>query len=130
VATATLHLVTTLYLIDVAVIHPLGPTHLKHKDPIKHKERQKTDKYATLTADRGAVFVPFIVTTLGGIGGQAQEFIDTLSAYARSSSAAASHKDIIHGLQYGISVKIQQGNEEIVRAAHRQMVEVRRQNDI
>ena len=68
---------------------------------------------------RISVFVPFIATTFGGLGKEALKFIDMLSAYARHSSAAASHKTIMDDLKFGIAVKIQQGNYKIIDTAWR-----------
>ena len=72
-------------------IHPLGHTNFRHSDASKAKERQKKSKYDELAGEQSAVFVPFIATTFGGLGKEALKFIDMLSAYARHSSAAASH---------------------------------------
>ena len=108
-----------IFLLDVAIIHPLGHTNLRHSNAIQAKERQKKSKYDKLAAERSAVFVPFIATTFGGLGKEALKFIDMLSAYARHSSAAASHKTIMDDLKFGIAVKIQQGNYKIIDTAWR-----------
>ena len=100
-----------------------GPTcsnnQATHHNAIQAKERQKKSKYDKLAAERSAVFVPFIATTFGGLGKEALKFIDMLSAYARHSSAAASHKTIMDDLKFGIAVKIQQGNYKIIDTAWR-----------
>ena len=100
-------------------IHPLGHTNLRHSDAIKATERQKKSKYDELAAEQSAVFVPFIATTFGGLSKEALKFIDMLSAYARHSSAAASHKTIMDDFKFGIAVKIQQGNYKIIDTAWR-----------
>ena len=103
----------------MAIIHSLGHTNLRHSNAIQAKERQKKSKYDKLAAERSAVFVPFIATTFGGLGKEALKFIDMLAAYARHSSAAASHKTIMDDLKFGIAVKIQQGNYKIIDTAWR-----------
>ena len=63
--------------IDVSIKHPLAPTYAG-KDPevvVRRAEASKEQKYGEVAREAGAAFIPFIMTTYGGVGAKALAFV-------------------------------------------------------
>ena len=125
----TLNYIT--YLIDVAVTNPMAPS-ISHKvkTPLaaariaeKRKERSYRDALDLYYADGGSnhptvKFVPLVVEAFGGMGLQAQKFLQALSVHARDHLSAWSHYDVVDGLKRAIATALQRGNAMIVLAGY------------
>ena len=75
----------------------------------------KQDKYAKLSNEAGANFIPFVIESYGGLGKQAKKFIQTLGVYSREHGATITTRDLISGLRYAMSCMIQRGNGLIMQ---------------
>jgi len=72
---------------DFTISNPLASTHIKRclKNPhasLEAAENTKTKKHKSLVEKKGASFVPFALTTFGGLGMQALELLVKLAEHA------------------------------------------------
>lgn len=83
-----LHLDDEVFWVDVTVVDPCCPSHLRRSvaDTLKEAERAKNHKYREQARAMGATFVPFAMTTEGAMGKPAKEFVNTLSIYVAQRS--------------------------------------------
>lgn len=109
--------------IDVSVTHPLAPSYvgqaaLKHGYAAARREQEKIEEYKTYAAQQHAVFVPFVLESLGTLGKQARRYIDKLgdAAEAYSGEAAASFRARARSI---ISMTLQLGNARLVEFCRR-----------
>jgi len=56
------------FCVDVSVVHPLAPSHMKVDDPIDKREKEKRQKYKTYTDETNRSFIPAVVDTFGKFG--------------------------------------------------------------
>ena len=87
----------------------------------KDKESKYTramEAYANENNHDVVKFVPFAVECFGGMGSQAERFLNTLSVYARDHLSAWSHYDVVEGLKKAIATAIQRGNGMVVIAGY------------
>jgi hypothetical protein len=107
------------YFIDVTIISPTNPSNLSYGLKLlgaaAYKEKMKQNKYAKLSNEAGASFIPFVIESYGGLGKQAKKFIETLGVYSREHGATITTQDLISGLRYTMSCMIQRGNGLIMQ---------------
>ena len=106
-------------LIDVSVIHPLAATYLQSAQrPLgaaKTRENYKADKFAALTHEEKAEFVPFVMETTGALGKAARNFlIDTclFISLADEFNTPFKVKDYI---LRSLAIELQRGNALVVQ---------------
>ena len=107
------------YFIDVTVVSPSNPSNVNYGQVLLgaavNKEKLKQAKYGKESKDVGAVFVPFVIESYGGLATQAKEFIKTLGVWSQEHGATISTRDLISGLRYAISCMVQRGNGLIMQ---------------
>ena len=103
-------------LVDVTVRHSLAPSYLaqsassKSASLLQQAERHKIRKYNQMAIDNDAVFRPFAVNTLGVIGSEAKEVIQTISKAAEDNYSGHSFAEAYQSLLSAVAVTIQRGN--------------------
>ena len=93
------------FWIDVTVVNPLAASYLMDKDGgLKSREKQKSSKWKGYASRQmsNTTFMPFAITTTGGLGEAAEAILDMIAAKAQST------------FPYGIG-----GNPQKWRDAHR-----------
>ena len=88
------------FMVDVTIRHLEAPSH-RPRDPnavVEGPEREKSQKHARLAREKRAVVVPFVVTTVGGMGGQARDFVRLLSTGARANGVDVGRAQIATSL--------------------------------
>jgi hypothetical protein len=111
------------FAIDVAVPHPCArgyvavPSHARPGSVAELTEQNKTREYAEDARRFGAVFVPFVLETLGHIGRPAARFLNQLPALAvNAPSLGGPSPAAIRALAIaGCSVAVQRGNAACYR---------------
>ena len=68
--------------IDVSVVNPLIATYITDPSPLDTREKQKVGKWGNLARTQRVRFVPFIVSTFGGLGPKALEFLGFIASEA------------------------------------------------
>jgi hypothetical protein len=130
----TLNYIT--YLLDISVTNPTAPSIIKHVNkPLaaarraeKRKERSyelpmQTYRDGQGNTHHGAVrFVPFVLEAFGGMGGEAEKFLSSLSAFSRDNLSAWSHYDVVEGLKKAVAIALQRGNGMIMCAGYSRTV--------
>jgi hypothetical protein len=105
------------FLLDVTIIHPTCPTHVKQSNAMKTAEDDKTRTYKELAEGHLMEFVPFVVESFGGVAPRARVFLGQLSVFAQRWFGPWSQSEIMEGLEDAIAVAVQSYNGAIVRAA-------------
>jgi hypothetical protein len=109
---------------DVTVRNPTCPSHLvaaskKSLSTATAPEREKTNKYKDIAEDNDATFVPFAIETYGGLGDEANKFVNTLIAAAKKLQYTWAPSEIVSSIRHSIGVAIQKENACIVLAGLR-----------
>jgi len=81
--------------LDAVIRHSQAPTYMQRGgDCLKQAEKFKRDKYHEMveSAEHPVQFVPFAVDTFGRLGGDAQAFIEKLSAFAQANGVMSAKK--------------------------------------
>ena len=101
-------------LIDVTIVHPTCPSHVKQaQTQLKTAHdacENKTNKYMKLAQQQSADFVPFAVESFGGLSDSATDLINEISVFASEHLSAWSKEEIIEDLTSAIACAIQRGN--------------------
>jgi Reverse transcriptase (RNA-dependent DNA polymerase) len=114
-------------LVDVSVVHPLSASYIRRTvTPLAcaiQRERAKTSKYAALTKDQGARFMPFVFESYGALGGVGERFISSLAEEAEANSNGGVSSSAFNKMaRTALSVALQTGNARVslrgARAAH------------
>ena len=110
--------------VDVSVVNPLTSTYLNDKSPLVTRQKQKKSKYGDLARERGVRFIPFIVSTFGGLGPLAAEFLKWVANEAHGKGLIATSSGVEHavgqyrwGLTQQIGVAIAHANCCMVQEA-------------
>ena len=87
------------------------------------KAKEKKYREVLLSVEEGTKrpsykFVPFVVETHGGLGGEAEKFLSALSVFAKENTFAISHYDLMRGLRHSIAAAVQRGNAMIMLAGY------------
>ena len=76
------------YWIDVTIVNPLAPSYLTDKDGgLRKKEKQKMAKWKDYARGRlgNTIFMPFALTTMGGLGESADALLEMIAVRAQST---------------------------------------------
>ena len=82
----------------------------------RRHEQLKIKKYAELTRQQDAVFVPFAAETCGGLGPQALKLLKLISVRAIEHLSIWPHHDIVGHMLSSVAIAIQKGNSMTVLA--------------
>jgi hypothetical protein len=101
-------------LIDVTIVHPTCPSHVKQAQ-IQLKTahdacENKTNKYTKLAQQQSADFVPFAIESFGGLSDSATDLINEISVFASEHLSAWSKEEIVQDLTSAIACAVQRGN--------------------
>ncbi len=101
-------------LIDVTIVHPTCPSHVKQAQTQLRTARDacetKTNKYMKLAQQQSADFIPFALESYGGISDSANDLINEISVFASEHLSAWSKEEIIEDLTSAIACAVQRGN--------------------
>jgi hypothetical protein len=101
-------------LIDVTIVHPTCPSHVKQaQTQLKTAQdacETKTNKYMKLAQQQSADFVPFALESYGGISDSANDLINEISVFASEHLSAWSKEEIVEDLTSAIACAVQRGN--------------------
>jgi hypothetical protein len=100
---------TGTVLIDVSVCCAFAKSNIINKHPIRTRERQKTGKYTSAAAARGAEFIPFVVDSLGRFGEGALRVIDLIVTH-HHRTATNPHDNLQDSIIRCIGAVLQRGN--------------------
>ena len=110
------------FAIDVTVRHPTAPSHFAKaaQGPLevaKQAEVEKRDMYSNIrTSHPSFLVVPFVFETFGGIGSDANRFLDTLAYTSAQHSDVYTYQDVRGSAANTLSVILQRGNADILLA--------------
>ena len=78
--------------VDVSVVNPLIGSYINDKNPLVTRQNQKQAKYGDLARTSRVRFIPFVVSTFGGLGPMATELLQWIAseAYERGLVVATS----------------------------------------
>ena len=68
--------------VDVSVVNPLIDSYLNDKNPLVTRQKQKQAKYGEHARKLRVRFIPFVVSTFGGLGPMATELLQWIAAAA------------------------------------------------
>lgn len=109
---------------DVRVTNPSAKSNaraaLKILGASLEAERAKKRKHKKNAEKVGAVFVPYVVETYGGVTPEAQTFNHILAKYAEDLSTTETKDEFTQKLESEIAVAIQQGNYKMITNAAQQ----------
>jgi hypothetical protein len=101
-------------LVDVTIVHPTCPSHVKQAQTQLKAAHDacdtKTNKYMKLAQQQSADFVPFALESYGGISDSANDLINEISVFASEHLSAWSKEEIIDDLTSAIACAVQRGN--------------------
>ena len=110
--------------VDVSVVNPLATTYVNDKSPLVTRQKQKKSKYGDIARKRGVRFIPFIVSTFGGLGPLAAEFLKWVATEAHGKGLINASSGVEHavgqyrwGLTQQIGVAIAHANCCMVQEA-------------
>jgi hypothetical protein len=107
------------YLVDVSIAHPTNSSNLGSGQitlgAALAREKKKILKYKEHAEALGAVFVPFVVESYGGLGNRAREFLKTLGVYALEHALTCSPREWASDLAHAIGCTVQRGNALIMQ---------------
>eukprot|EP01068_Selenidium_serpulae_P019282 Selendium_serpulae@DN6519_c1_g1_i15.p2 len=107
-------------LIDVACVNTDTPSRIATpvKDVIKHWERMKVQKYEDSCFKRRARLVPFVVTTDGGFGKEADVYLQ-LASRSYCAKTNKSYSEEMNKFRSAISTAITRGSSFCIRGSHK-----------
>ena len=101
-------------LIDVTIVHPTCPSHIKQAQTqlkTAHDACQlKRSKYTKLAVQHHAEFIPFAIESYGGLSDPALQLIQEISVFASDHLSAWSKEEIVENLNSAIACAVQRGN--------------------
>ena len=107
--------------IDVSVVNPLIATYLTDSSPLVTREKQKVGKWGNLARTQRVRFVPFIVSTFGGLGPKALEFLGFIASEAFQKGLITTSTSMEHavgqyraGLAQRVGVAVAHANSCLV----------------
>ncbi|MBA2721612.1 MAG: hypothetical protein H0U56_01695 [Methylibium sp.] len=95
------------------------------KDPCPTRERSKTRKYAASCAAEGALFIPFVVTSVGHLGSEARRVIDLIASQHHVNHLKPD-RALRATITTAVCVQIQAGNAQVESAALHYLPTLRR----
>jgi ribonuclease HI len=114
----TMHTHVGPILIDVSICCTYAATNMSSQDPIITRERQKTKKYAATAADNCALFIPFVLDSVGRFGDGACRIIDLIIT-EHTNNALRPDPNLHDKITRGIAIQLQRGNGLVDAAALR-----------
>ena len=118
------HLGSLLLHIDVRITHPTStsymPVAMKSLGAAKQAEKEKKRKHGKNAENVGAVFVPYVVETFGGIAPEAETLNKKISTFAEEHSITENREDFLQKLKSEIASAVQYGNYRIATKAIQQ----------
>lgn len=101
-------------LIDVTIVHPTCPSHIKQAQTqlktAKYACDQKIQKYSNLAQQQSADFIPFAIESYGGLSESASSLINEIAVFATEHLSAWSKEEIMTDLTSSIACAVQRGN--------------------
>ena len=112
----TLQCHTGPVLIDVSICCAFAKSNLKSSNPIAARERQKTNRYESIARDNGAIFIPFVLDSMGRFGNGAWQVLDLiLTQHANNAIDPDPH---LHDkMVRSVAIQLQRGNALVEAAA-------------
>jgi hypothetical protein len=115
--------------VDVSVVNPLIASYLNDKNPLVTRQKQKQEKYGVHARNLRVRFIPFVVSTFGGLGPLAAEFLKWIAVQAFEKGLIVAASGAEHatgqyrwGLTQRIGVAIAHANSCIVQEARARAV--------
>ena len=108
------------FFVDVVVTHASSRSYVRHGDSagalLARAEKDKLDKHHELAERTKATLVPFAVTSAGGLGERALEFVKKLvSAQVHRGDSERAYNAAVHRALRRISVALHSGNAAVLR---------------
>ena len=95
--------------VDVSVVNPLIATYINDPSPLRTREKQKVGKWGNKARTNRVRFVPFVVSTFGGMGPQASEFLKFIANEAFQKGLITSTTSMEHALgqyRWGLTQRV------------------------
>jgi hypothetical protein len=115
--------------VDVSVVNPLIASYLNDKNPLVTRQKQKQEKYGVHARNLRVRFIPFVVSTFGGLGPLAAEFLKWIAVQAFEKGLIVATSGAEHatgqyrwGLTQRVGVAIAHANSCIVQEARARAV--------
>jgi hypothetical protein len=115
--------------VDVSVVNPLITSYLNDKNPLVTRQKQKQEKYGVHARNLRVRFIPFVVSTFGGLGPLAAEFLKWIAVQAFEKGLIVATSGAEHatgqyrwGLTQRVGVAIAHANSCIVQEARARAV--------
>ena len=110
------------WLVDVAIVHPLAPSHVKNASrsvlaTSQLKATEKRKRYKLMADSQQATFSPFVCETTGGLHDSVMAVINFIAKMARERPSLYSGQCIKHSILDSVAIAIQRGNATIMVAA-------------
>ena len=84
--------------VDVSVVNPLIASYVKDTSPLVTREKQKETKYGTHARSERVRFTPFVVSTFGGLGPKAVEFLKWIATEAHGKGLIVANSSAEHAM--------------------------------
>ena len=100
---------------DVAIVHPLAPGRVWHKESHRKlgaarvRERQKRRNYADLVTVHNYQLHPFVMETCGGMGPAAVQLVNIMAEAGEAHMRVWAKEDAVQALMHAVAVSVQRG---------------------
>ena len=112
------------FLIDVTIILPTAKTHIaKALEPLgaaKSAEKAKVKKHGAEAKRKGALLIPYVIETYGGMAPTARDFNKFLANYGVRNEMTYTKDEIFKSLYSKIAVAVQEGNRRCAEVGFQQ----------
>ena len=110
--------------IDVRITHPTSTSYMrtamKPLGAAKQAEKEKKRKHEKNAEKVGAIFVPYVIETFGGIAPEAQTLNKKIATFAEEHSITENREDFQNKLKSEIAAAIQYANFRVSTKAIQQ----------